>query len=180
MTDQMTDQITDQKPNRTPGKNWDRAAARTDLEMLCRKTRSAKTGRNSEQDSQQGSRKEIARTDSARRQHPSRAIPRRARPRWPRQRPRAKRRCREVPNAAAGDDGRGGKAHKRPRVHEQRTRIPIEQQLQRNQEIIVEIAKEPMGTKGARLTSSILVARTPSGLHADQRPRRRVAANRQR
>ena len=50
---------------------------------------------------------------------------------------------------------RGGKAHKRPRVHEQRTRIPIEQQLHRNQEIIVQIAKEPMGTKGARLTSSI-------------------------
>jgi len=51
---------------------------------------------------------------------------------------------------------RGGRAHKRrPRVHEQRTRIPIEQQLHRNQEIIVQIAKEPMGTKGARLTSSI-------------------------
>ncbi|HVA84213.1 MAG TPA: Rne/Rng family ribonuclease [Candidatus Binataceae bacterium] len=50
---------------------------------------------------------------------------------------------------------RGGKAHKRPRVHEQRVRIPIEQQLHRNQEIIVQIAKEPMGTKGARLTSSI-------------------------
>ncbi len=51
---------------------------------------------------------------------------------------------------------RGGRAHKRrPRVHEQRVRIPIEQQLHRNQEIIVQIAKEPMGTKGARLTSSI-------------------------
>jgi ribonuclease G len=51
---------------------------------------------------------------------------------------------------------RGGRAHKRrPRVHEQRTRIPIEQQLRRGQEIIVQIAKEPMGTKGARLTSSI-------------------------
>jgi ribonuclease G len=50
---------------------------------------------------------------------------------------------------------RGGKAHKRPRVHEQRSRLPIEQQLHRNQEIIVQIAKEPMGTKGARLTSSI-------------------------
>jgi ribonuclease G len=51
---------------------------------------------------------------------------------------------------------RGGKAHKRrPRVHEQRGRLPIEQQLHRNQEIIVQIAKEPMGTKGARLTSSI-------------------------
>ena len=50
---------------------------------------------------------------------------------------------------------RGGKAHKRPRVHEQRSRVPIEQQLHRNQDIIVQIAKEPMGTKGARLTSSI-------------------------
>ncbi|MGH7913857.1 MAG: Rne/Rng family ribonuclease, partial [Candidatus Binataceae bacterium] len=50
---------------------------------------------------------------------------------------------------------RGGKAHKRPRVHEQRSRLPIEQQLHRNQEIIVQIAKEPMGTKGARLTSSV-------------------------
>jgi ribonuclease G len=40
-------------------------------------------------------------------------------------------------------------------VHEQRSRLPIEQQLHRNQEIIVQIAKEPMGTKGARLTSSI-------------------------
>jgi len=75
------------------------------------------------------------------------------------------------PGAAAGEAGaapgtkrrrsrrrrrRGGKAHKRrPRVHEQRSRLPIEQQLHRNQEIIVQIAKEPMGTKGARLTSSI-------------------------
>ncbi len=37
----------------------------------------------------------------------------------------------------------------------QRLRLPIEQQLHRNQEIMVQIAKEPMGTKGARLTSSI-------------------------
>jgi ribonuclease G len=75
------------------------------------------------------------------------------------------------PAAAAGEAGaapgtkrrrsrrrrrRGGKAHKRrPRVHEQRSRLPIEQQLHRNQEIVVQIAKEPMGTKGARLTSSI-------------------------
>jgi ribonuclease G len=36
-----------------------------------------------------------------------------------------------------------------------RSRLPIEQQLHRGQEIIVQIAKEPMGTKGARLTSSI-------------------------
>jgi ribonuclease G len=36
-----------------------------------------------------------------------------------------------------------------------RSRLPIEQQLRRGQDIIVQIAKEPMGTKGARLTSSI-------------------------
>jgi ribonuclease G len=37
----------------------------------------------------------------------------------------------------------------------QRSRLPIEQQLRRGQDIMVQIAKEPMGTKGARLTSSI-------------------------
>jgi ribonuclease G len=37
----------------------------------------------------------------------------------------------------------------------QHSRLPIEQQLRRGQDIIVQIAKEPMGTKGARLTSSI-------------------------
>ncbi|MDB5108517.1 MAG: cafA, partial [Candidatus Binatus sp.] len=37
----------------------------------------------------------------------------------------------------------------------QRSNLTIEQQLKRGQEIIVQIAKEPMGTKGARLTSSI-------------------------
>jgi ribonuclease G len=36
-----------------------------------------------------------------------------------------------------------------------RPRLPIEQQLKRGQEIIVQVAKEPMGTKGARLTSFI-------------------------
>ena len=36
-----------------------------------------------------------------------------------------------------------------------RSRLPIEQQLRRGQDVIVQIAKEPMGTKGARLTSSI-------------------------
>ncbi|HLH78244.1 MAG TPA: Rne/Rng family ribonuclease, partial [Candidatus Binataceae bacterium] len=36
-----------------------------------------------------------------------------------------------------------------------RSRLPIEQQLKRNQEIIVQIAKEPIGTKGPRLTSFV-------------------------
>jgi ribonuclease G len=39
-----------------------------------------------------------------------------------------------------------------------RPRVPIEQQLKRNQDIIVQIAKEPMGTKGARLTSFVSLA----------------------
>lgn len=72
-----------------------------------------------------------------------------------------------------------------------RNHLPIEQQLRRNQEIIVQIAKEPMGTKGARLTSSISipgrhVVFTPTNPHigisrriesADERKRLRDAVN---
>ena len=73
--------------------------------------------------------------------------------------------------AAAGDNGDGdgnadrgaprpsGRGRRRGRGRRsqapQRSRLPIEQQLRRGQDIIVQIAKEPMGTKGARLTSSI-------------------------
>ena len=49
--------------------------------------------------------------------------------------------------------GRG----RRRRRHERRIRLPIEQQLKRGQEIIVQIAKEPLGTKGARLTSFVSI-----------------------
>ena len=49
-----------------------------------------------------------------------------------------------------GGRGRGGRSQA-----PNRSRLPIEQQLRRGQDIIVQIAKEPMGTKGARLTSSI-------------------------
>ena len=47
--------------------------------------------------------------------------------------------------------------HQKPRRRggARRSRLPIEQQLRRNQEIIVQIAKEPIGTKGSRLTSFI-------------------------
>ena len=38
---------------------------------------------------------------------------------------------------------------------ERRARLPIEQVLKRGQDIIVQVAKEPMGTKGARLTSFV-------------------------
>jgi ribonuclease G len=54
---------------------------------------------------------------------------------------------------------RRGGAHTHARAHArvQRKGLPIEQQLRRNQEIIVQIAKEPMGTKGARLTSAVSI-----------------------
>ncbi len=56
----------------------------------------------------------------------------------------------QEPSAEAAT-GRG----RRRRNTRHRTRLPIEQQLKRNQEIIVQVAKEPIGTKGARLTSFI-------------------------
>ncbi len=56
----------------------------------------------------------------------------------------------DAPAQPRGRRGRGGRRQK-----SQRSNLPIEQQLRRGQDIIVQIAKEPMGTKGARLTSSI-------------------------
>ncbi len=57
------------------------------------------------------------------------------------------------------DDEDGAKSHRKPRRRQhKRSRLPIEQQLRRNQEIIVQIAKEPIGTKGSRLTSFISLA----------------------
>jgi len=54
------------------------------------------------------------------------------------------------------EQGRGRRRRRRGGgAQARRIRLPIEQQLHRGQEIIVQIAKEPMGTKGARLTSSI-------------------------
>ncbi len=58
-------------------------------------------------------------------------------------------------DAAADGQHRRGRRRRRPRGVPPRSRLPIEQQLHRGQDIIVQIAKEPMGTKGARLTSSI-------------------------
>jgi len=69
----------------------------------------------------------------------------------------------DAPDVAIGEDGqppqpeqgRGRRRRRRGGAQPRRMRLPIEQQLHRGQEIIVQIAKEPMGTKGARLTSSI-------------------------
>jgi ribonuclease G len=78
---------------------------------------------------------------------------------------------------------------RRRRNARHRPRLPIEQQLKRNQEIIVQVAKEPLGTKGARLTSFISLpgrhlVYTPTSNHigisrriesADERARLRSA-----
>jgi ribonuclease G len=57
-------------------------------------------------------------------------------------------------NAAPAASARGGRGRRRRRP-ERRARLPIEQVLKRGQDIIVQVAKEPMGTKGARLTSFV-------------------------
>lgn len=57
-----------------------------------------------------------------------------------------------VAHPAAANRMRRGRRRRQPTA---RPRLPIEQQLKRGQEIIVQVAKEPMGTKGARLTSMI-------------------------
>jgi ribonuclease G len=56
--------------------------------------------------------------------------------------------------AAPLAQARGGRGRRRRRP-ERRSRLPIEQVLKRGQDIIVQVAKEPMGTKGARLTSFV-------------------------
>jgi ribonuclease G len=62
----------------------------------------------------------------------------------------------EIPSETAEAAPAGGGGRRRRSRHARgRSHLPIEQQLRRGQEIIVQIAKEPMGTKGARLTSSI-------------------------
>jgi ribonuclease G len=57
--------------------------------------------------------------------------------------------------ATPSEQLRGGRGRGRRRRPERRARLPIEQVLKRGQDIIVQVAKEPMGTKGARLTSFV-------------------------
>jgi ribonuclease G len=88
--------------------------------------------------------------------------------------------------AQAASDSRQGRRRRNGR---HRPRLPIEQQLKRGQEIIVQVAKEPIGSKGARLTSFISLpgrhlVYTPSSKHigisrriesAEERARLRAA-----
>jgi len=73
----------------------------------------------------------------------------------------------------------------RRRHSERRVRLPIEQVLKRGQDIIVQVAKEPMGTKGARLTSFVSLpgrhlVYTPTSNHIGVSRRIESAQERQR
>jgi len=96
-----------------------------------------------------------------------------------------------VEGEAPGEAAAAPPTRRRRRRRGRRQRLPIEQQLKRNQEIIVQIAKEPMGTKGARLTSFVSLpgrhlVYMPTTTHlgvsrriesADERARLRAAVN---
>ncbi len=58
----------------------------------------------------------------------------------------------DAPPATAAGDGDPALA---PPARRQRALPPIEERLQKGQDIIVQISKEPIGTKGARVTSNI-------------------------
>ena len=67
----------------------------------------------------------------------------------------------------------GGHSHGRPQ-QPRRTQL-IADMLKQGQEIIVQIAKEPLGKKGARITSHVALPGRVFGLHADAGSHRRIA-----
>ena len=85
---------------------------------------------------------------------------------------------RERPGYERRDRGRrggGGGGRSRFRRRESAAVPLISDLLKEGQEILVQIAKEPIGKKGARITSHIALARTFPGLHADRESHGRVA-----
>ncbi len=52
------------------------------------------------------------------------------------------------------DDDNGGRGNDRSRREAQR-RVPIEQQLKKGDELLVQVMKEPIGTKGPRVTAQV-------------------------
>jgi ribonuclease G len=58
---------------------------------------------------------------------------------------------------AGGEEGPEGAAPAE-RVPRRRQRVPIEEKLSRGQEILVQVSKEPMGTKGSRVTTYVSLA----------------------
>ena len=56
-------------------------------------------------------------------------------------------------------------------------RLPLEKQLSRGEEVLVQVAKDPLGTKGARVTSHISLPGPLHGLHAREQAYRHFAAH---
>ena len=56
-----------------------------------------------------------------------------------------------------------------------KARKPIEQLLSEGQELMVQISKGPIGTKGPRVTTYVSLARTVSRVHAERGAYRRLA-----
>ena len=61
----------------------------------------------------------------------------------------------EFDKLAGDDDDEGGKSRERDARDRDRPQPKIEELLKEGQEIIVQVVKEPLGTKGARLTSHV-------------------------
>ncbi len=56
---------------------------------------------------------------------------------------------------AGSNGGNGGGGHRRERDRQDKPQQKIEELLKEGQEIVVQVVKEPLGTKGARLTSHV-------------------------
>ncbi|MGH7897377.1 MAG: Rne/Rng family ribonuclease [Candidatus Binatia bacterium] len=63
-----------------------------------------------------------------------------------------------TPDEPAGADGGGGSRSSAVRASARPRRAPLETKLTRGQEILVQVSKEPMGTKGSRVTSYLSLA----------------------
>src|SRR3954452_22796475 len=61
----------------------------------------------------------------------------------------------EEDDAAPGNGGGNGRGHRRERGHQDKPTQKIEELLKEGQEIVVQVVKEPLGTKGARLTTHV-------------------------
>src|SRR4249920_2715910 len=61
----------------------------------------------------------------------------------------------ELPGEDAAPNGEGGERAEAPPERERRVITPIEDVLHKGQEILVQVSKESLGTKGARITSFI-------------------------
>jgi ribonuclease G len=61
----------------------------------------------------------------------------------------------EAGGSGNGNGGGGGGGHRRERDRQDRPQQKIEELLKEGQEIVVQVVKEPLGTKGARLTSHV-------------------------